>query len=122
MKRCGLMPNYATPTSLLLTCLHARMVDNGERIFEWMVHAHGMLPWNNHYPLMVDIYSRTGMLHKAKRFMDGMPIELCVHMEEFHVGMPLAWGCEDDNVCHGPCLRVAAFRQCNIHAYVYCVL
>ncbi|PIA62701.1 hypothetical protein AQUCO_00200609v1 [Aquilegia coerulea] len=54
---------------------HARMVDEGYRVFHDMTHTYGIKPMMTHYGAMVDILGRSGKLEEAYDFITRMPID-----------------------------------------------
>ncbi|KAJ0800160.1 putative tetratricopeptide-like helical domain superfamily, DYW domain-containing protein [Helianthus annuus] len=64
-----------TFVSVLYACSHAGLVTEGEEIFNKMVQDHGFKPLPEHYACMVDLYGRSGELHKALTFINNMPVD-----------------------------------------------
>ncbi|GAB4824760.1 hypothetical protein Ancab_007624 [Ancistrocladus abbreviatus] len=75
MKRLGLMPNHVTFVGVLSACSHVGLVKEGLCYFESMSKEHGLLPKPEHYVCVVDILGRGGLLHRARKFIEEMPIE-----------------------------------------------
>ncbi|KAJ0984969.1 hypothetical protein J5N97_003325 [Dioscorea zingiberensis] len=75
MKRFEVSPDGTTFLSLISSCSHSRLVEEGMRIFNSMHRDHGIVPKKEHYANMVDLFSRAGWLNEAYQFIQKMPIE-----------------------------------------------
>ncbi|KAF5188819.1 Pentatricopeptide repeat-containing protein [Thalictrum thalictroides] len=75
MKINNVRPNYVTFLGVLCACSHARMVDEGYRVFHDMTHSYGIKPMMTHYGAMVDVLGRSGKLEEAYDFITRMPID-----------------------------------------------
>ncbi|XP_042500132.1 pentatricopeptide repeat-containing protein At4g13650-like [Macadamia integrifolia] len=73
MMEHGVEPNQVTFTSLLSSCSHCGLVDDGVRVFESISCKYGMIPSIEHYACMVDMFGRAGMLDRAKLLIENMP-------------------------------------------------
>ncbi|KAF9601158.1 hypothetical protein IFM89_017106 [Coptis chinensis] len=61
---------------LRVICLHhACLIEDGWKHFDSMVHNYDTIPEVVHYACMVDLLGRRGLLDKAAKFIDSMPIE-----------------------------------------------
>ncbi|GMH26196.1 hypothetical protein Nepgr_028039 [Nepenthes gracilis] len=69
----GLKPDAVTFVAVLSACSRAGLVEKGQQYFESMVKEHGILPVNDHYTCMIDLFSRAGKLEIAKNFIIEMP-------------------------------------------------
>ena len=75
MKRLGLRPNHVTFVGVLSACSHVGLVNEGLSYFNSMSKEHGLVPKPEHYVCVVDLLGRAGLLHRAKEFIEEMPIE-----------------------------------------------
>ncbi|CAN6461711.1 unnamed protein product [Victoria cruziana] len=88
MLQTGLNPDRICFVSLLSTCSHAGLVDDGWKCFHYMVHF-GILPSMEHYACVVDLLSRAGHLKEALEFVRGMPFE-----PDASIWEPIIGGCK----------------------------
>ncbi|KAK7315656.1 hypothetical protein VNO77_34222 [Canavalia gladiata] len=75
MKKLDLLPNHVTFVGVLSACSHVGLVDEGIRYFESMSEVHGLVPKPEHYACIVDLLGRSGLLSRARRFIEDMPIQ-----------------------------------------------
>ncbi|KAM7500227.1 hypothetical protein LguiA_024641 [Lonicera macranthoides] len=75
MKRVGLNPNYVTYVGVLTACSHVGLVDEGLGYFQSMSEEYCLEPKLEHYACVVDILGRSGLLGRARKFIETMPIE-----------------------------------------------
>ena len=75
MKRLGLRPNHVTFVGVLSACSHVGLVNEGLSYFNSMSKEHGLVPKPEHYVCVVDLLGRAGLLHRAREFIEEMPIE-----------------------------------------------
>ncbi|XWS65564.1 hypothetical protein CRYUN_Cryun05aG0124500 [Craigia yunnanensis] len=75
MKNCGIKPDDVTFLSLISSCNHAGLVDEGHNIFQSMTMEHGIEPKMEHYVNIVDLLGRAGRLEDAYNFVKTMPME-----------------------------------------------
>ncbi|CAN4113559.1 unnamed protein product [Withania somnifera] len=75
MLHSGVSPTGVTFLCVLYACSHAGLVEEGQKIFQSMIHDHGTEPLSEHYACMVDLLGRAGKLENALEFIYGMPIE-----------------------------------------------
>ncbi|ONK80456.1 uncharacterized protein A4U43_C01F17900 [Asparagus officinalis] len=74
--RCqGIEPDGACFISILYSCSHSGLIDEGWRFFNIMKHEYKIEPTVQHYACMVDLLSRAGRLTKAYNFITSMPIK-----------------------------------------------
>ncbi|KAJ0972106.1 hypothetical protein J5N97_020065 [Dioscorea zingiberensis] len=71
----GLRPNSTTFTSILSSCSHSGLLDDGQRVFHSMSKINGIEPAVEHYACMVDLFSRSGGIEQALRLIVKMPTE-----------------------------------------------
>jgi pentatricopeptide repeat protein len=75
MQQTGTQPNHVTYVSVLSTCSHAGLVDEGWQYFGCMSQNYGITPLVEHYACMVDLLGRAGHLDEAWDFVKKMPLE-----------------------------------------------
>lgn len=75
MVKSGVKPDEISLINVLSACVHGGKVEEGERIFNWMVGEDGVKVEMEHYACMVDLYGRAGELDKAEELIKGMPFE-----------------------------------------------
>ncbi|KAL6850419.1 hypothetical protein ACP4OV_021046 [Aristida adscensionis] len=71
----GIIPDHITFVSVLSSCSHSGLVEQGRKYFNLMTQVHKFTPWNEHYACMVNMFGRAGLLGEAKKFVDQMPIK-----------------------------------------------
>ncbi|KAG8057847.1 hypothetical protein GUJ93_ZPchr0002g24174 [Zizania palustris] len=69
----GLKPDGVTFIGVLSACSRAGLVEKGCGYFDSMQKDHGILPTDDHYTCMIDLYSRSGRLKEAEEFIKQMP-------------------------------------------------
>ncbi|XP_072978810.1 pentatricopeptide repeat-containing protein At1g11290, chloroplastic-like [Typha angustifolia] len=75
MLKHGLMPNGVLFLSLLSTCSHCGLVNEGWQWFYSMEDKFGISPTLPHYTCMVNLLGRQGRLDEALGFVKSMPIK-----------------------------------------------
>ena len=75
MKQLGVLPNHVTFVGVLSACSHVGLVDEGIKYFQSMREVHGLVPKPEHYACVVDLLGRSGLLSRARRFVEEMPIQ-----------------------------------------------
>ncbi|KAG4122461.1 hypothetical protein ERO13_D11G268600v2 [Gossypium hirsutum] len=75
MKQVGVRPNHITFVGVLSACSHVGLVDEGLGYFDSMSKEHDLVPKPEHYNCVVDLLSRAGLLCRARKFIEDMPIE-----------------------------------------------
>ncbi|XP_057744117.1 pentatricopeptide repeat-containing protein At4g02750-like [Arachis stenosperma] len=75
MERVGVTPDEVTFVNVLSACVHAGLVEEGEKHFANMVAKYRIQAEMEHYSCMVDLYGRAGQLDKAKKLIRTMPFE-----------------------------------------------
>uniref|UniRef100_A0A0D3GP07 DYW domain-containing protein n=1 Tax=Oryza barthii TaxID=65489 RepID=A0A0D3GP07_9ORYZ len=63
-------PNEITLVGVLSACSHVGLVSEGELYFKQMQEEYGIVPSIEHYNCIVDLYGRSGLLDKAKNFIE----------------------------------------------------
>ncbi|GMH27446.1 hypothetical protein Nepgr_029289 [Nepenthes gracilis] len=74
MEEYGVMPDGVLFISVLYACSHAGLIKEGCKYFNKMNKVYGIEPTIEHYGCMVDLYGRAGLLQKAYKFINEMPI------------------------------------------------
>lgn len=74
MLSVGVKPNDVTFLSVLTACSHVGCVEEGEYYFQLMK-RYTVEPHISHHVTMVDLFGRAGLLDRAERFIQNMPIE-----------------------------------------------
>ncbi|PIA59895.1 hypothetical protein AQUCO_00400632v1 [Aquilegia coerulea] len=75
MKEQDMMPNNVTFLGVLSACSHVGLVNKGLSYLQSMSIEHGIVPRPEHYACVVDILGRAGLLERAKKFIEEMPID-----------------------------------------------
>ncbi|CAI9106803.1 OLC1v1006029C1 [Oldenlandia corymbosa var. corymbosa] len=75
MERTGLQPDSKSFSSILCTCSHLGLVEEGQIFFDKMVTVYNMRPTMEHYGCMVDLLGRAGKIEEAYQIVKNMPIE-----------------------------------------------
>lgn len=70
----GFEPNSITFTSILSSCSHSGLVDEGQTVFDSMNRNYGLEPSVEHYACMVDLLGRAGRIREALRLIQDMPM------------------------------------------------
>lgn len=75
MVQAGTKPDDITFVVILTACSHSGLVHEGIKFFESMSRDHGILPKQEHYACLVDIFGRAGCLNDALDWIKKMPYE-----------------------------------------------
>ncbi|KAK9283651.1 hypothetical protein L1049_011901 [Liquidambar formosana] len=75
MKRSGITPDHVTFISLISSCSHSGLVEEGLNLFQSMREEYQIEPRMDHYVNIVDLLGRAGCLNDAHSFIKNMPIE-----------------------------------------------
>ncbi|XP_052208196.1 pentatricopeptide repeat-containing protein At4g33990 [Diospyros lotus] len=75
MRDVGVKPDHVTFVSLLSSCSHSGLVDQGQWCFHVMQQEYRIEPGLKHYGCMVDLLGRAGYLEKAYCFIKSMPLQ-----------------------------------------------
>ncbi|XP_062078037.1 pentatricopeptide repeat-containing protein At5g66520-like [Humulus lupulus] len=70
MTAYGIQPTEATFISVLTACTHAKMVNEGLKLFNGMSTIYGVKPQREHYACVVDLLARAGMVEEAEKFLE----------------------------------------------------
>ncbi|PIA47145.1 hypothetical protein AQUCO_01400089v1 [Aquilegia coerulea] len=77
MKALGEKPNAVTFVGALSACGHAGLISEASAIFDSMFQEHSIVPSEEHYACLVDIFCRAGRLGEAKELIRNMPYNSC---------------------------------------------
>ncbi|XP_020590615.1 pentatricopeptide repeat-containing protein At2g13600-like [Phalaenopsis equestris] len=75
MVEAGEKPTSVTFVSVLSSCSHSGLVEEGYRLFHSMVEDYGIEPQVVHYGCMVDLFGRSGFVDAALNLVQSMPME-----------------------------------------------
>lgn len=75
MQEAGFSPNSVTFLSLLSSCSHSGLVNEGCQIFSYMTEIFGIKAELNHYTCMVDLLARAGLIAEALDLIHSMDVE-----------------------------------------------
>ncbi|XP_027188608.1 pentatricopeptide repeat-containing protein At2g21090-like [Cicer arietinum] len=75
MKNVGVTPDEVTFVNVLSACVHAGLVEEGEKHFAAMLTEYGKPAEMEHYTCMVDLYGRAGRFNEAEKLIKSMPFE-----------------------------------------------
>lgn len=70
MATTGTQPTDTTFVAVLTACTHAKMVDEGLKLFEQMGTTYRVEPRLEHYACVVDLLARSGLLEEAEKFIE----------------------------------------------------
>jgi pentatricopeptide repeat protein len=72
MRRDGIAPDKVTFVALLSSCSHAGLIDKGLYFYDSMLKDYNISPDKEHYSCVVDLYSRSGKLDDAWKFISSL--------------------------------------------------
>ncbi|XP_051214185.1 pentatricopeptide repeat-containing protein At4g33990-like [Lolium perenne] len=72
MRRDGIAPDKVTFVALLSSCSHAGLIDKGLYFYDSMLQDYNISPDKEHYSCVVDLYSRSGKLDDAWKFISSL--------------------------------------------------
>ncbi|KAK8952640.1 Pentatricopeptide repeat-containing protein [Platanthera guangdongensis] len=75
MQEAGIRPNSITFLSLLSSCSHSGLVDEGCEVFNSITENFGMKPELSHYTCMVDILARSGKITESLNLIHSMHVK-----------------------------------------------
>ncbi|GAA0157283.1 hypothetical protein LIER_14586 [Lithospermum erythrorhizon] len=75
MLTIGQLPDAITFIGVLSACSRAGLVDEGRLYYNSMVEKYGISPGRDHQNCMIDLFSRSGCLDEAKKFIQNMPYQ-----------------------------------------------
>ncbi|KAK8930633.1 putative pentatricopeptide repeat-containing protein [Platanthera zijinensis] len=75
MQREGFWPDEILFLAILSACNYANLVAEGRKCFKSMVLEYELMPWMEHYGVMVDMLCRGGLLNEAFEIISGMHIK-----------------------------------------------
>ncbi|RCV04474.1 hypothetical protein SETIT_1G004800v2 [Setaria italica] len=70
----GVKPDGVTFIGVFSACSRAGFVEKGRGYFYSMQKGNGIVPVDDHYTCMIDLYSRSGRLKEAEEFIKQMPV------------------------------------------------
>ncbi|GAB2300343.1 hypothetical protein Dimus_034382 [Dionaea muscipula] len=70
MALSGTKPNETTFIAILTACTHAKLVNEGLKLFEEMENLYQVNPRLEHYACVVDLLARSGMVEEAEKFIE----------------------------------------------------
>ncbi|KAL5807887.1 hypothetical protein ACOSQ3_028578 [Xanthoceras sorbifolium] len=73
MKKVKVEPDEITFTSILTACSHSGLVEEGLRVYRSMTEEYSIVPREEHYGCMIDLFSRAGRLEEAYDLVKCMP-------------------------------------------------
>lgn len=74
MELSGIKPDRITYLTILSSCSHSGLAEEGRRVFHSMA-EHGISPGAEHYACLVDLLARTGNLVEAYEIVKGLPFK-----------------------------------------------
>lgn len=80
LQQIGLCPNDVTYLSVLNSCSHMGLHEEGRKYLNLMERQHNHSPNVIHYSCMVDILGRAGLVHEAYELMERMPFNATTSM------------------------------------------
>ncbi|KAF3453689.1 hypothetical protein FNV43_RR04130 [Rhamnella rubrinervis] len=66
----GVQPTESTFVAVLTACTHAKMVDEGLKLFDQMDTIYKVEPEREHHACVVDLLGRSGMVEEAEKFIE----------------------------------------------------
>lgn len=75
MRKSGVTPDAVTFLSLISSCNHAGLIDEGLKLFHLMKLEYGIKPQMDHYINVVDLLGRAGRLDDAYNFIQNLDVE-----------------------------------------------
>ncbi|XP_061366290.1 pentatricopeptide repeat-containing protein At4g02750-like [Gastrolobium bilobum] len=75
MEKAGVTPDEVTFVNVLSACVHAGLVEEGEKHFAAMQAKYRIQAEMEHYTCMVDLYGRAGKFEAAEVLIKSMPFE-----------------------------------------------
>ncbi|KAI9125419.1 hypothetical protein K1719_004035 [Acacia pycnantha] len=80
LQQIGFFPDDVTYLSVLNSCSHMGLHEEGRKYLKLMVRQHNHSPNVIHYSCMVDILGRAGLVHEAYELMERMPFDATTSM------------------------------------------
>ncbi|KAH0658278.1 hypothetical protein KY289_027026 [Solanum tuberosum] len=75
MRKSGVTPDAVTFLSLISSCNHAGLMDEGLKLLHLMALEYGIKPQMDHYINVVDLLGRAGRLEDAYNFIQNLEVE-----------------------------------------------
>ncbi|KAL4559165.1 hypothetical protein LXL04_031299 [Taraxacum kok-saghyz] len=76
MLKENIAPDRITFLTILSSCSHSGLVDQGQRYFNSMYDTYGITPGEDHYGRLVDLLCRAGKFTEAKTVIENLPINV----------------------------------------------
>lgn len=80
MQQIGFLPDDISYLSVLNSCSHMGLHEEGQKYFNLIVKQHNVSPNVFHYSCMVDILGRAGLVQKAHELIESMPFHATISM------------------------------------------
>ncbi|XP_027331074.1 pentatricopeptide repeat-containing protein At5g55740, chloroplastic [Abrus precatorius] len=80
LEKEGIVPDHITLTSVLSACSHGGLVEEGIKLFKYMVSELRMKPSEEHYGCLIKLLANNGQLDEALRTILTMPIHPDAHI------------------------------------------
>ncbi|XWS39294.1 hypothetical protein CRYUN_Cryun18bG0038900 [Craigia yunnanensis] len=74
MKETHIKPHGVTFMGVLYACSHARLVEEGRKIFASMINEHKITPKHEYYGCMVELFGRANLMSEAIETVETMPL------------------------------------------------
>ncbi|KAK9279579.1 hypothetical protein L1049_013258 [Liquidambar formosana] len=75
MEKANVQPDAITYVGVLCACVHTNNVDEGYRYFRDMTERYGIMPVQEHYTCMIELYSRADMVDEICELVKAMPVK-----------------------------------------------
>ncbi|KAI5661165.1 hypothetical protein M9H77_20488 [Catharanthus roseus] len=75
MQELGLRPNANTFLSILCSCSHSGLLEEGRKMFRCMMHQFSVSPGMEHYACYIDLLARAGCIEEALAVVSEAPFE-----------------------------------------------
>ncbi|KAL4355256.1 hypothetical protein GQ457_06G015990 [Hibiscus cannabinus] len=75
MKATGVIPDHVAFVAIIYACSHSGLVEEGLACFDQMQKDYNLEPRIEHYACVVDLLSRSGLISKAEKFINSMPLK-----------------------------------------------
>ncbi|KAI5059719.1 hypothetical protein GOP47_0026038 [Adiantum capillus-veneris] len=92
MQQEGTSPTAITFVCVLSSCSHSGLVDEGQTLFDIMTERYGILPEEESYTCMVDLFGRARHFDKAMRVIKMMPASIWPSVLSALLGACREWG------------------------------
>ncbi|KAI3513527.1 hypothetical protein L1887_20863 [Cichorium endivia] len=86
MLKQDIVPDRITFLTILSSCSHSGLVDQGQRYFNSMYDSYGIIPGEDHYGRLIDLLCRAGKFTEAKNVIEKLPFDPGLHVWEALLG------------------------------------